>query len=105
MAQFLFVYHMGSSSPMPTDPEEIEAGMEKWRSWMGSLGDALVVPGSPVGKSNTVSHDGVTRNGGPNPAAGYSVVEAADIDAANDMAKGCPILDGGTVEVAPIIEM
>lgn len=105
MPQYLFVYHMGDASAMPEDAAAQEAGMEKWRNWMGSMGDALVVPGNPVGKSNTVSAAGVTRNGGPNPAAGYSIVEAADMDEALKMAKGCPILEGGTVEVAPIIEM
>lgn len=104
MAQFLFVYHMGDA-PIPDDAATRDAEMEKWRSWMARLGDALVVPGNPVGKSNTVSAAGVTRNGGPNPVAGYSIVEAADMDAALKMAGDCPILDSGTVEVAPIVEM
>jgi hypothetical protein len=103
MTKFLFVYHGGG--PMPTDPAEIEAVMAKWTSWMGGLGDALTDPGNPVGKSTTVSADGVVHDGGPNPAAGYSIIEAEDLDAALAAAKTCPMVESGTVEVAPIIEM
>lgn len=103
MAQFLFVYHM--TGPMPADQAEIDASMKQWETWMGSLGEALVNPGNPVGKSSTVSADGVTHNGGPNPVAGFSIYEAPDLEAAIAAAQGCPILAGGTVEVAPIIAM
>ena len=103
MPKFLFIYHGGG--PMPTDKAEIDAVMEKWGSWMGTLGDALVDPGNPVGKSSTVSADGVTHNGGPNPVAGYSIVDVADLDAALAAAKTCPMTESGTVEVAPIVEM
>jgi hypothetical protein len=38
--------------------------------------------------------------------SGFSVVMAADIDAALEMAKRCPFLDiGGTLEVAEMLEM
>lgn len=103
MTRYLFVYHGGG--PMPTDKAEIDAVMEKWRSWMGSLGDALIEPGNPVGKSSTVTADGVTHDGGPNPVAGYSIIEASDLDAALAAAKICPMTESGTVEVAPIVEM
>jgi hypothetical protein len=34
---------------------------------------------------------------------GYIVIEADDIDAATELAKGCPTLDaGGSVEVRPV---
>lgn len=103
MAKFLLAYHI--SGPMPTDRAEIDASMKKWETWMGNLGDAMVNPGAPVGKSSTVSAEGVTHNGGPNPVAGFSIYEAADLDAALEAAQSCPILEGGTVEVAPIVEM
>ena len=103
MAKFLFVYHL--SDPMPVDKTEVAANMTKWESWMGSLGDAMVDPGHPVGKSSTVSAGGVAQNGGPNPVAGFSIFEAGDLDAALEAAKSCPIIEGGTVEVAPIVEM
>lgn len=104
MAQFIFAYHGGKK---PDTPEEGAKVMEAWKSWMGSMGDALIVPGAPVGLSKTVSIGGIADDGGANPLAGYSVVEAADISAASEMAKGCPmVVDGdGSVEVAEILEM
>lgn len=103
MPKFIFVYHGGKT---PSDPAEQDRVMAAWGAWMGSLGDALVDGGAPVGLSRTVSSTGVADNGGSNPVSGYSMVEAANQDAAAEMAKGCPILDdGGTVEVAEIHQM
>lgn len=103
MSKFIFVYHGGKA---PSDPAEQERVMAAWGAWMGSLGNALVDGGAPVGLSKTVSSAGVADNGGSNPVSGYSIVEAADQDAAAGMARTCPILDdGGSVEVAEILSM
>ncbi|TJW40022.1 MAG: hypothetical protein E5X65_39420, partial [Mesorhizobium sp.] len=72
------------------------------------LGSAVVDGGNPVGMSKTVLPGGkVENNGGSNPTAGYTIVEATDIDDAVDKAKDCPILKDPafSVEIAPIIEM
>ena len=46
------------------------------------------------------------NDGGANPASGWSVIEAANIDDATKKAKGCPILaGGGSVEVAEIMSV
>lgn len=103
MPKFIFVYHGGKA---PSDPAEQERVMAAWGAWMGGLGSVLIDGGAPVGMSKTVSPSGVTDDGGANPVSGYSMVEAADQDAAAEMAKGCPILaDGGSVEVAEILSM
>ena len=104
MPKFIFAYHGGG---MPETPEEGEKAMAAWGAWYGAMGNAVVDGGAPVGQSSTVSAGGVADNGGANPLSGYTVVEAADHAAANEMAKGCPIVQDGTgsVEVAPIMEM
>ncbi|PCJ07186.1 MAG: hypothetical protein COB16_11960 [Rhodobacteraceae bacterium] len=104
MAQFIFAYHGGKKPDTPAEGAKV---MDAWKSWMASMGDALIVPGAPVGMSKTVSNGGIADDGGANPLAGYSVVEAADVSAASEMAKGCPmVVDGnGSVEVAEILEM
>ena len=79
--------------------------MEKWKAWIGSLGDAVVNPGTPLGKSKMVSPDGVLDDSGPNALTGYSIVKADSMDVALEMAKGCPFLDIGTLEVAEVMEM
>jgi hypothetical protein len=104
MAKYLFVYHGGSH---PETEDEVAAVMDAWGQWFGSMGSAVVDGGNPVNSSSTVNSDGsVSNDGGANPASGYSLIEAADVDEALAKAKGCPILpSGGTVEVAEAIDM
>ena len=102
MSNYIFAYHGGKK------PESPEAGAElmaKWQAWIGGLGDAMVNPGTPLGMSKTVSSNGVSDDGGSNPLSGFSIVKADSMDAALEMAKGCPHLDHGTIEVAEMMEM
>ena len=104
MPKYLFVYHGGKR---PDTQEEIDATMAQWRKWMQDNGPALVEPGNPVGMSKTVSASGAADGGGANPASGYTIVEAADLDAACAIASSNPmVVDGsGSVEVAEIMQM
>lgn len=104
MPNFLFVYHGGG---MPETQEEIDRAMAAWGKWMEDNKSNLVEPGNPVGMSKTVSASGVADNGGANPASGYSIVSADDIDAACAIAKSNPMVaDGsGSIEVAEILPM
>ncbi|MEP1201683.1 hypothetical protein [Tateyamaria sp.] len=104
MPKFVFAYHGGG---MPETPEEGARMMAAWNDWYAAMGEAVVDGGAPVGQSMTVSQGGVTGDGGANPLSGYTVVQADTIDAACEMANGCPMIaDGsGTVEVAPVIDM
>ena len=79
--------------------------MGKWQAWMGGLGDAIVNPGLPMGKPKTVSSAGVSDGAVSNRLTGFSVVKADSIDVAVEMAKGCPHLEHGTVDVAEAMEM
>lgn len=104
MAKYIFVYHGGT---MPESESEAAAVMGKWQAWFGSIGSSIIDGGNPVGQSSTVHGDGsVTDDGGANPISGYSLIEAESQDAAVEIAKGCPILEGGgSVEVAITIDM
>ena len=102
MSNYIFAYHGGKK------PESPEAGaklMAKWQAWVGGMGDAMVNPGTPLGKSKTVSSDGVSDGGGSNPLMGFSIVKADSMDAAIAIASGCPHLEIGTIEVAEAMEM
>ena len=103
MPKFMYIYHGGKA---PESPEEGAKVMAAWTAWFEGMGTAVVDGGNPAGMSKTVSANGVAEDGGANPVSGYSLVNAADHDAAVEMAKTCPILsDGGTVEVAEAMEM
>lgn len=103
MPDFVFAYHM--TGKPPESPEEGAELMAKWQAWVADNAAALTDPGNPVGMSKTVSADGVADNGGSNPLCGYSVVAAGNIDAAVAIARSCPHLEIGTIEVAEIMEM
>ncbi len=102
MPNFVFAYHGGRK---PESPEEGAKLMAKWKAWIGGLGDAVVNPGTHLGMSKTVSSSGDSDDGGSNPWVGFSIVKADSMDAALEMAKGCPHLEIGTIEVAEAKEM
>jgi len=102
MTKFVFAYHGGK---MPETEEEGAKLMAAWGAWMEKHAKDFFDQGNPVGMSKTVTADGVLENGGSNPISGYGLVDAADMDAAIAIAKGCPILDGGSIEVAEAINM
>lgn len=103
MTNYLYIYHGGKE---PASPEEGEKMMAAWMAWFNDMGDAVVDGGNPVRQSYTVSASGVVADGGANPVAGYTVVSADSIEAACEMAKGCPVMaEGGSIEVAEIFEV
>ena len=97
---FLLAYHGGK---IPESAEEGAKHMAKFEAWVDGLGDAVVNPGNPLGKSKTVSSSGVSDDGGSNALVGFSIVKADSMDAALEMAKGYPHLEIGTVEVVEMM--
>ena len=102
MAKYLFAYHGGEK---PQTPEAGAALMARWQAWLTGLGEGVINPGNPVGKSSTVSASGVEDHGGANPLSGFSIVEADSLENALALAKTCPHIDHGTIEVAEMIDM
>lgn len=102
MPKFILAYHGGKK------PESKEEGMEfmaRWRQWSDEHDAAFENKGAPAGMSKTVSASGVSDDGGSNPLSGYSVLEVADMDAAIEIAKSCPHVEHGTIEVAMLMDM
>lgn len=66
-----------------------------WEAWFQKLGANLVDLGNPVFERTAVGTCGT-----PLPLGGYTLVSADNLEAAIELAKGCPILsEGGGVEV------
>ena len=103
MSNFMFAYMYHGK--MPERSEEGAKGMEQFMAWLGGLGQAVVDPGTPLGMSKTVSSTGVSEDSGANHLTGFSIIKADSMDAALEIAKACPFLDMGTVEVAEVMEM
>jgi hypothetical protein len=110
MSKFLFVYRNSSESYGNMSPEEMQQILQKWQAWltegirqgwMLDAGDALKREGRVVNAKKVVS-DGPFIEA-KEIVGGYSLVQADTLDAAAELAKGCPIfLRGGTVEVRPL---
>jgi len=95
MTTFLFSYRMPKDVPGRSDV------MDRWTSWFEGMGGDLVDTGNPTLPSE------VLGDAGPDSAlGGYSIVRAADLDAAIALAEGCPALtEGGGVEVGVITRL
>jgi len=91
MANFVLVYHGGA---MPESPEEGAKVVQAWTSWFGQLGGALVDGGNPASKTRLIGTDGSVSDDASGPS-GYSIIKADSLDAAVELAKGCPVLAGG----------
>jgi len=101
MPKYVIAYHGGRKFESPQDGA---AYMAKWKTWMGSLGDAIVDPGMPLGAGKLVSGTGVSDRGA-DMLTGFTVITADGMDAALAFACQCPHLEHGTIEVAEAMEM
>ncbi len=98
MPEYFLAYHGGRM------PENLEEHMGKFMEWVGGRGKAVVMPGMPLGRAKIVSTDGVAADGGAK-LIGFSILEADSLEAAVEMAKTCPHLVIGQVEVVEMKEM
>ena len=90
-SNYVLVYHGGG---MPDSPEEGARVMQAWTAWFAKLGDAVVDGGNPASKTRTISAGGQVSDDASGPS-GYSIIKADSLDQAVELAKGCPVLQGG----------
>ena len=96
MANYLLAYTGGGMAQ--TDAER-EAAMAAWGQWFGTLGSAVVDAGAPFGPSASASTGGAA-GAAKTGLTGYSILTADSLDAAAELAKGCPVFaNGGGVDV------
>jgi hypothetical protein len=107
MANFLFVYRSNPAAGQDMTPEQMQQMMQKWQAWMGEglqkgwivdTGDALTPEGRVVTAKKIVTDGPFVES--KEIVGGFSIIQAESIDAAAELAKGCPgLLVGGSVEV------
>ena len=112
MANYLYIFRGGNMKGL--SPQQLEANMKQWMNWVGELsktgnfkgGDPLgdgarVVTGKK--KSVTDGPFGETKD----LVGGYLLVTAANLDAATELARACPIFDRdeGSVEIREVRPM
>ena len=80
------IFHYGFETPTP----EI---MEAWSKWFASIGDKIADPGSSLGPGREISPSGTKELPlGKESLTGYTVINAASLDEAEKIAKGCPMI-------------
>jgi hypothetical protein len=89
----MMIYKGEATDMADMTEEEGAAVMAKWGAWMEKVGPALTDIGTPFGPGASISDDGST--GAASATTGYSIVEAADLSAAQGLADGHPYLSEG----------
>jgi hypothetical protein len=85
MRKYMMLYY-GYEKPTP----EI---MDNWNKWFASLGDKLVEPGSPFRSGREITLNGsVDLPLNMEAITGYCIISAENMDEAERLAQGCPII-------------
>jgi len=113
MKEFLFIYRTDPAMIPQGSPEEMQAMTKRWMDWIGGIAgqNKLSAPGNRLEGAGKVLKPKNVITDGPYTelkeiVSGYSIVKAATLEEACDMAKGCPGLSvGGSVEVRPVNPM
>ncbi|MBS0261642.1 MAG: transcription initiation protein [Planctomycetes bacterium] len=106
MAKFMFIYRDPSEMENQLTPEEMQQVLEKWTSWIGAAMQAgwMINPGDALTPAGRVLKPDLVTDGpfveSKEIVGGFSIVEAPSLEAATELARGCPGLSaGGSVEV------
>jgi len=94
MSKLVFVYHapMVPAEATPPSPEAIDAVMQQWGAWAATVGDRMVDFGTPLAGGVRVTA-GSTKTPSDREIAGYSILEAANLDDALELARTHPHLN------------
>ncbi len=103
MNNYILIYLGGTQ---PTNEEEGAKHFQRYREWLGSLGDSLVSPANPLKDTTVITPDGTVTPGSTTEMSGFTIVQANSIDAVIEMGKSCPFLEiGGTLEISELMQM
>jgi hypothetical protein len=93
MRQYVLIYH---GAVRPGGDEDMREMMAEWGAWFQQLGSALVDGGRPFGACRVVDESGVKNGVNGDQASGFSIIKAASLDDAANIAKGCPLVRLGS---------
>jgi len=67
--------------------------MEAWGKWFESIGDKMVDSGGPCAEGLEITHSGTKKLPMDKEAfTGYCIISSENIEEAEKIAKGCPII-------------
>jgi hypothetical protein len=118
MPKFMLLLHETPSDFQDVTPEQMQAVIERYRTWSQGLAQAGKMAGgeklkeeggrhlrrSPQGSGRVEVTDGPYAEA-REVMGGYFTIEAADYDEAVEVAKGCPHMENGWIEVRQVDEI
>jgi hypothetical protein len=116
MSEYIYLFRAteAQSQQAMGTPELAQKSMQAWLGWIRNLETKghLKNPGQPLDRTGAVvrGRDRVITDGpfaeAKDLVLGFTIVEARDVAEAAELAKGCPILEGGgSVEIRPVRKM
>lgn len=115
MNDYMLIYQGGDPKWMEgVSEEEMATSMENWGAWMGGLQatDQLVSGGAPLCYSGkNISEKKIVTDIAASElkeiVSGYSIIKAANLDEATEIAKSCPIFNYPhiSVQVREVMKM
>jgi hypothetical protein len=104
MPTYLVTYHGGPG--MPSDPAAVQQMVAAFQAWVTEVGSAMRDPGAPLAGAKTISAEGETDGQQEAPIAGYTTLEAADLDEAVRLVRSHPFLTrGGSLQVSEAVSV
>jgi hypothetical protein len=98
MNKYVFLYTGGS---MPASEAEGKAMTKAWMDYFGKIGPSIVDGGAPLSPTGKM-----LGKASASKATGYSIVQAASLDAAVALTKDHPHLKhGGGIEVLEVMKV
>jgi hypothetical protein len=86
MKKFMYLY----VGPWLFEPEI----MKGWQDWFAAVGPHLVDSGNPFAGGREVTKAGSSELAvGPGAITGYSIINAENLDEAEKLLEGCPIIE------------
>jgi hypothetical protein len=89
--KYLLLYY----GQMPENEAERAHGMQLMADWYGRLGSALVDGGNPFVAARKVGRGTAEDASMEDMPTGYTIIEAADMEAATALARDCPLAMAG----------
>jgi hypothetical protein len=113
MADFLYLYRGTEPVAAALSPQQMQDYLRHFQDWIVSLTMAGKISScGPLAQGGrTLSGPRALITDGPYAEAkdligGYTIISAASLDEATEIARGCPFLTvGGTVEIRPVLSV
>jgi hypothetical protein len=104
--KFLYLYRGPANAPSkPPSPEEMQAMFATWTAWKNKFNQEIIDIGDGLKPGGAVYKSGAVTDGpfieAKEIMGGYSIVQAASLARAVEIAKECPMnhMPGASIEI------